>query len=169
MEGNSLSICFFFFLRCIWNIHTSNEVKVIANCSFFAADDAILTDKRRLPFLLYIVLIVVIPLQLGPLVVPHSSAALLRTGRHRHTGRPDGSQIHSPAKGGYLSKLLPLHVFQRQSSTPWGKCMSTLDLIIYVAHSDLGAFNIVSACNSHHKVALSSARSVVPWRPSEMP
>ena len=63
------------------------------------------------------------PLQLGPLVVPHSSAALLRSGWHRHTGRPSGGQVHPPAAGGHLSKLLPLHVFQRQSPTPRGKSM----------------------------------------------
>lgn len=68
--------------------------------------------------ILPLITVSLLPLQLGPPVVPHSSAALLRSGWHRHTGRPNRSQIHSPTKGGYLSKLLPLHVFQRQSATP---------------------------------------------------
>lgn len=106
----------------------SMKLKVITTCSSFLPDGVSFTKKKKIP----LITVSVLPSQPGPLVVPHSSAALLRSRRRRHTGRTHGSQIHPSTKGGYLSKLLPLHVFQRQSSTPRGKYILRIDLIIYV-------------------------------------
>lgn len=64
---------------------------------------------------------ILLPLQAGPLVVPHCSAALFCSGWHRHPGRAPGSQGHSPEEWGHLPQLLPLHVLQRQGSALRGK------------------------------------------------
>ena len=92
-------------------------------------------------------------MQVGPLVVPHSSAALLCSGWHRHTGRAVGSQSHSSTQGDRLPELLPLHLFQRQGATPRGRWQLKINATVS-HHVSENTVQPVTYCHSFHKHVL---------------